>query len=109
VVTIKALRRCGGRGDGLKLGSINMNCVYHVPRLLQPRETFAAPEYSMCVRGKGGNQSVALARTGARTRHIGAVSPAALRQATAAAARQLTRAGAAQAVPLACKKDTLPT
>jgi ribokinase len=57
------------------LGSINIDHVYRVPRLPQPGETLAAEEYSMGLGGKGGNQSVAAARAGARTRHIGAVGP----------------------------------
>jgi len=57
------------------LGSINIDHVYRVPRLPQPGETLAALQYSMGLGGKGGNQSVAAARAGARTRHIGAVGP----------------------------------
>jgi len=57
------------------LGSINIDHVYRVPRLPQPGETLAAGEYSMGLGGKGANQSVAAARAGARTRHIGAVGP----------------------------------
>jgi ribokinase len=57
------------------LGSINIDHVYRVPRLPQPGETLAAGAYSMGLGGKGGNQSVAAARAGARTRHIGAVGP----------------------------------
>lgn len=57
------------------LGSINIDHVYRVPRLPQPGETLAAQAYSMGLGGKGGNQSVAAARAGARTRHIGAVGP----------------------------------
>ena len=91
----------------LKLGSINVDRVYYVPRLQQPGETLAAQEYSMGVGGKGGNQPVASARAGARTRHIGAVDPAAMRWAVAAAALQVRRAGAAQAVPLASEVDAL--
>lgn len=57
------------------LGSINIDHVYRVPRLPQPGETLAALQYSMGLGGKGGNQSVAAARAGARTCHIGAVGP----------------------------------
>ena len=55
------------------LGSINIDHVYRVPHLPQPGETLAAGNYSMGLGGKGGNQSVAAARAGAHTCHIGAV------------------------------------
>ena len=58
------------------LGSINIGHVYRVPRLPQPGETLAAEQYSMGLGGKGCNQSVA-------------------------AALQVTRGGAARAMPLA--------
>ena len=57
------------------LGSINIDHVYRVARLPQPGETLAAGHYTMGLGGKGGNQSVAAARAGARTYHIGAVGP----------------------------------
>lgn len=57
------------------LGSINIDHVYRVPRLPEPGETLAALHYGMGLGGKGANQSVAAARAGARTRHIGAVGP----------------------------------
>ncbi len=55
------------------LGSINIDHVYRVPHLPQPGETLAATGYAMGLGGKGANQSVAAARAGARTCHIGAV------------------------------------
>lgn len=55
------------------LGSINIDHVYRVPHLPQPGETLAALEYAMGLGGKGANQSVAAARAGARTLHIGGV------------------------------------
>jgi ribokinase len=55
------------------LGSINIDHVYRVPHLPQPGETLAAHGYAMGLGGKGANQSVAAARAGARTLHIGAV------------------------------------
>ena len=55
------------------LGSINIDHVYRVPHLPQPGETLAALDYAMGLGGKGANQSVAAARAGARTLHIGAV------------------------------------
>ena len=57
------------------LGSINIDHVYRVPHLPEPGETLAALDYSMGLGGKGANQSVAAARAGARTLHIGAVGP----------------------------------
>ena len=55
------------------LGSINIDMVYQVPHLPAPGETLAATSYSQGLGGKGANMSVACARAGARTRHIGAV------------------------------------
>ena len=55
------------------LGSINIDMVYQVPHLPAPGETLAAKSYSQGLGGKGANMSVAAARAGARTRHIGAV------------------------------------
>lgn len=55
------------------LGSINIDHVYRVPHLPQPGETLAATGYAMGLGGKGANQSVAAARAGARTFHIGSV------------------------------------
>ena len=57
------------------LGSINIDHVYQVPRLPAPGETLGARDYSSGLGGKGGNQSVASARGGALTHHIGAVGP----------------------------------
>lgn len=55
------------------LGSINIDYVYQVPHLPVPGETLAALAYDIGLGGKGANQSVASARAGARTLHIGAV------------------------------------
>jgi ribokinase len=55
------------------LGSINIDHVYQVPHLPAPGETLTALSYAMGLGGKGGNQSVAAARAGARALHIGAV------------------------------------
>jgi ribokinase len=57
------------------LGSINIDHVYRVPHLPRPGETLGAEDYAMGLGGKGANQSVAAARAGARTLHIGAVGP----------------------------------
>lgn len=57
------------------LGSINIDHVYRVPHLPAPGETLSALGYSQGLGGKGANQSVAAARAGARTVHIGAIGP----------------------------------
>jgi len=57
------------------LGSINLDHVYRVGRLPAPGETVAARSLSTGLGGKGANQSVAVARAGARVCHIGAVGP----------------------------------
>lgn len=55
------------------LGSINADHLYRLPHLPAPGETLAATGYSRGLGGKGANQSVALARAGARVHHIGAL------------------------------------
>lgn len=55
------------------LGSINIDHVYHVPHLVRSGETLASTRYTMGAGGKGFNQSVALARAGANTTHIGCI------------------------------------
>ncbi len=70
------------------LGSINIDHVYRVRHLVQPGETLAADSHVAGLGGKGANQSVAAARAGARTVHIGAVGPGADR-----ALDQMRRAG----------------
>ncbi|MDE3029132.1 MAG: ribokinase [Paracoccaceae bacterium] len=55
------------------LGSINVDHVYQVPHLPLPGETLAAVDLATGLGGKGANQSVAAARAGATTLHIGAI------------------------------------
>ena len=55
------------------LGSINADLFYRVPHLPAPGETLAAHSLTQGLGGKGANMSVAAARAGAQTRHIGAV------------------------------------
>lgn len=57
----------------LNFGSLNLDYVYHVPRFLKPGETMAASAVEILPGGKGLNQSVALARAGAKVWHAGAV------------------------------------
>lgn len=55
------------------LGSINVDTTYHVERFPQPGETISAKSKSSAAGGKGANQAVAAARSGAETYFIGAV------------------------------------
>jgi len=57
------------------MGSINIDMFYDVPHIPAPGETLAATAYSTGLGGKGANQSVAAARAGANTHHIGAIGP----------------------------------
>ncbi|WP_170570939.1 ribokinase [Ruegeria atlantica] len=57
------------------LGSINADMIYDVPHLPGPGETLSANRLDQFLGGKGANMSVASARAGARTAHIGAVGP----------------------------------
>jgi ribokinase len=54
-------------------GSINMDLVARVPRLLLPGETLIGRTFTTVSGGKGANQAVACARLGATTRMIGRV------------------------------------
>lgn len=55
------------------VGSLNIDHVYRTSAFLRPGETSTALEYSVFAGGKGFNQSVALARAGVSTVHIGSV------------------------------------
>ena len=57
----------------LNVGSLNIDYVYQVAHFVQPGETIASLELNKGCGGKGLNQSVALARAGARTAHAGCV------------------------------------
>lgn len=57
------------------LGSINIDTVFQVPHLPLPGETLAATGQFSGLGGKGANQSVAVARAGARSVHLGMVGP----------------------------------
>ena len=57
----------------LNMGSLNIDYVYQVAHFVQPGETIASLELNKGCGGKGLNQSVALARAGARTAHAGCV------------------------------------
>ena len=55
------------------IGSINVDHVYAVDRFVRPGETLASSRYEIFAGGKGFNQSIALARAGAATRHVGRI------------------------------------
>ncbi|QBX35797.1 ribokinase [Paracoccus liaowanqingii] len=55
------------------LGSINIDHVYHLDSLPRPGETLASRAYAQGLGGKGANQSIAAARAGAVTHHLGAM------------------------------------
>lgn len=55
------------------LGSINIDHVYRLAHMPKPGETVAALDMAHGLGGKGANQSIAAARAGARTIHLGAM------------------------------------
>lgn len=55
------------------IGSLNIDLVYAVPHIVRPGETLAANGVKRCAGGKGLNQSLAIARAGARVAHVGRV------------------------------------
>jgi len=57
----------------LNIGSVNIDHVTRVDHVVRPGETLASTRYDSFAGGKGLNQSIALARAGAPTRHAGAV------------------------------------
>jgi ribokinase len=57
----------------LSFGSLNIDHVYRVPHIVRPGETLACRSLEVFAGGKGANQSVALARAGARVFHAGRV------------------------------------
>ena len=57
----------------LNFGSLNIDYVYRVDNFVQPGETKAASSRSIFAGGKGLNQSIALARAGARPYHAGLI------------------------------------
>lgn len=56
------------------LGSVNIDHFYTMPQFPAPGETLHATSYSVGLGGKGANQSVAAAKAGATTFHIGAIN-----------------------------------
>ena len=55
----------------LNFGSLNIDYVYGVDHFVRPGETLGSESYRVFPGGKGGNQSLALARAGARVSHAG--------------------------------------
>ena len=57
----------------LNFGSLNIDLVYRVREFVRPGETISASSFARFPGGKGLNQSIALARAGAKVFHAGAV------------------------------------
>ena len=57
----------------LNIGSLNIDRVYGVDHFVRPGETIKTRTYAEACGGKGLNQSIALARSGAEVHHVGAV------------------------------------
>lgn len=57
----------------LVFGSINIDLVFQVPRIVHPGETIASSSMNRFWGGKGLNQSIAALRAGARAYHVGCV------------------------------------
>nr|WP_136251812.1 ribokinase [Ningiella ruwaisensis] len=54
-------------------GSINIDHVYKVPHFVTPGETLSSTHYEKILGGKGANQSVACAKAGLTTFHVGSI------------------------------------
>lgn len=57
----------------INFGSLNIDHVYQVPHFVKPGETLSGTDYKCYCGGKGGNQSVALARAGLKVYHAGCI------------------------------------
>ncbi len=57
----------------LNYGSINIDHVYQVRQIAAPGQTVSSEGYQIFAGGKGANQSMALARAGARVKHAGKI------------------------------------
>lgn len=57
----------------INFGSLNIDHVYLVPHIVTSGETLSSKKYHLFCGGKGGNQSIALARAGAIVHHAGCV------------------------------------
>ncbi len=65
--------KAGSGPTVLSIGSLNVDRVFRVPHVVRPGETLASSDVQVFAGGKGANQSVALARAGARVRHCGRI------------------------------------
>lgn len=59
----------------LCFGSLNIDHVYQVGHIVRPGETISSHGYAQHLGGKGLNQSIALARAGAKVQHAGCIGP----------------------------------
>ena len=59
----------------LNFGSLNIDHVYNVPHFTAAGETLSSLAYNTFPGGKGLNQSIALARAGAKVYHAGRIGP----------------------------------
>ena len=59
----------------VNFGSLNIDRVYQVEHLVRPGETITSKNYQEFAGGKGLNQSIALARSGADVCHAGKIGP----------------------------------
>ena len=57
----------------LNFGSLNLDYVYNVDHFVRPGETLSSKKREVFAGGKGLNQSIALARSGIKVHHAGAV------------------------------------
>lgn len=57
----------------LNFGSINIDHVYSVDHFVRPGESLTCPQYQIFAGGKGFNQSIAIARSGAKVKHVGLI------------------------------------
>ncbi len=57
----------------LNFGSCNIDFVYKVDEIVKPGETVSSAGLSVCAGGKGLNQSMAIARSGAQPWHAGCI------------------------------------
>ncbi len=60
----------------INFGSLNIDHVYKVDHIVRPGETLGSESYHVYCGGKGGNQSLALARAGAPVIHAGCIGRA---------------------------------
>ena len=72
---MQASSSAGRKPRVFNFGSLNIDRVYRVPRFVAPGETLGTSSFEIHTGGKGLNQSVALARAGAATTHVGCIGP----------------------------------